>query len=104
MGDEENPHRWKFHFIRQGGVPVNICNLAEYKKRKKKQKLTNFFHKYKIMMAIVLNITIWTLVSLKAALLFLGVIVLVPVILGKTEDNHQIQSDPINTPSIMKNY
>jgi hypothetical protein len=83
---------------------VNVCNLTEYKKRKKKQKVTNFFHKYKIMIAIVLNIMIWTLISLKAALLFLGVIVLVPVIFSKTKDNEQIQSDPNHTPSLVKHY
>lgn len=86
----------------------NVYDLAEFKKRKKKQKITNFFQKYNksgpflYFLIASTSIMIWTIFSLKAVLLFLGVVVLVPVIFSKNKDAVQIQPSSINFPSFTK--
>ncbi|MGJ7921205.1 hypothetical protein [Neobacillus sp. LXY-4] len=78
----------------------NVFDLAEYKKRKRKLKIANVIEKYKVLIAFLLlfstNILIWAFISLKAAILFLGVMVLTPLIFSRKNETPAVE------PSSMK--
>ncbi len=86
----------------------NVYDLAEFKKRKKQQKLINFYQKYKSINPLIsISITftmIWMFFSLKSALLILGVIVLVPVIFSKNKEQEEVQTNSVTYSSISKHH
>lgn len=79
-----------------------IIDFVEYKKQKKREKITEFFNKYKVLLGFIVifsaSITIWTVVSFKVAMITMAVAVLVPLVLSKKSYLPVEERLPISKP------
>ncbi|WP_318502521.1 hypothetical protein [Bacillus sp. T3] len=80
----------------------NVYDLAEYKKRRKKLKLTRAINKYKVILSFCtifsISISLWAFVSLKAAVIFSALILMLPLLLNKKNYLPQIEKVPVSKP------
>ncbi|NMD70434.1 hypothetical protein HHO41_09015 [Bacillus sp. DNRA2] len=79
-----------------------IIDFVEYKRQKKREKITEFFNKYKVLLGFIViflaSITIWTVVSFKVAMITMAVAVLVPLVLSKKSYLPVEERLPISKP------
>lgn len=77
----------------------NVYDFVEYKKRRRKVKMAKAFSKYKVLLSFIaifsISLLLWSLVSLKAAVIFSALIVLLPLIFNKKSYLPPIEKVPV---------
>jgi hypothetical protein len=80
----------------------NVYDLEEYKKRKKRLKITRTFNKYKVLISTValfsISMMLWSFVSLKVAVIFSAIILLLPLIFNKKSYLTPTEKLPLTKP------
>lgn len=80
----------------------NVIDIVEYKQRKRKEKTVNFIKTYKVLLAFIVifssTITIWSVLSFKAAMLFMALAILIPLVFSKKSYLTEDERVPISKP------
>lgn len=79
-----------------------VIDFVEYKKRKKKEKISEFIDKYKVLLAFIVifstTIIIWSVISFKAAMITMAIAILLPLVFSKKSYLPEEERIPLSKP------